>query len=704
MSEIVEKIKEESVNQLSQLVVTALVGQEKSAPSTYSKLGPAIDQIVETFNQQMIRHFDELMDKQAPRDAAVVDFETLSLVQEDELEVMVALEGMVNNSRNEHLPNFISFNTRLNSLFSDKRIDETTNPLDPDQIASAFQEAMRAATLSAQETLQVYRAFNENVLKQLRKILEAANKVLIDGGVMPDLGLEGPPKPTPPRARASREKRPADPISAFGTVEEEEFEEDDDAPELFSMMQNLMHPGAKAEADSGSAATAATGPGAAPVGEAPAGAPAPEGGVLPEGHVAVPIEQAAQLANQQFMVPAALVADGDAQGGGVMQPFQPDAGQQVQMVDQAKLMDILTSIQAKLDNSLPAAGAAAVPTAIDDVERLDISQSLGEILSSGEDEGIVNAVDRQSSDIINLVTLLYEAIWQDESVPIPIKELIGRTQITVIKVALSDTSFFDRENHPARVILNEFASAGIGWTEVESLADDPLYQEIQRQVTRIQNEYDGENTFFEDLIKEFRNFRAREAARTRQLEQSILKAKERNDRLEDIHELVTQKIEERLLGREIHPYAQALLEMHFHKFMVMLVLKEGPGGNAWKQAVNTIDVLLWTVSPHEQEEDRKRLETINPRLLNNLRKAFRIAGLEIPEIDDIIVKLQEVQQDSFEGLEPPPEPEEPEAPSEPELPSLDVVQQAADEGRDIPEPAPEPEPEPVTVEPEEGLL
>jgi hypothetical protein len=88
-------------------------------------------------------------------------------------------------------------------------------------------------------------------------------------------------------------------------------------------------------------------------------------------------------------------------------------------------------------------------------------------------------IRHQTSDIINLVTLLYDAIWQDESVPIPIKELIGRTQITIIKVALSDTDFFNRENHPARRILNEFASAGIGWTEVENLAKDPLYKEIE---------------------------------------------------------------------------------------------------------------------------------------------------------------------------------------------------------------------------------
>ena len=114
------------------------------------------------------------------------------------------------------------------------------------------------------------------------------------------------------------------------------------------------------------------------------------------------------------------------------------------------------------------------------------------MLKADQDDGVVNAVDRQSSDVINLVTMLYEAIWEDESVPIPIKELIGRTQVTIIKVALSDTEFFNRENHPARAILNEFAAAGIGWTEVEKLEEDPLYQKIQEQVNHILLEYDDD--------------------------------------------------------------------------------------------------------------------------------------------------------------------------------------------------------------------
>jgi hypothetical protein len=616
VSDIVDQIQKAAVSQLNKMAGQVIADTERQvvdAIGDFRALSEQSGEVLSRFINNLNHNFDELMDREIVKEEAVFNFETLSLVQEEELDVMVALEGMVNAARNEHLPVFISFNTRLASLFPRKRIDESTNPLDPQQVASAFLEALRPLGLDAQNSLTVYRAFNSEVLKRLDEVLSEANNILANSDVIPDLGIESSGKSMPAPARTGVRKD----VSGFGTVEEEAFNDEEDRPELFSIMQNLLHS------------------------EEPT---KPTGAV--EGTVVSP--QSGEFMIPTGMIPAITTGRSGEPGAPVpaMQPFQPQEGQTVQMVDQAKLMEILSNIQAELSSGAP----DAVPANMDEVEKLDISESLGEILQESQgDSGVVSAVDRQSSDIINLVTLLYEAIWQDPSVPIPIKELIGRTQITIIKVALADVEFFNNENHPARAILNEFASAGIGWTEVEALAEDHLYQKIKELVERILIDNRQDNEFFEELIQDFKAFRAQEAAQTRQLEQRIIKASGREERLDDIHQLVSEKIEERILGRELHPFVEELLKGPFNKFMVMLVLKEGPGSNAWKQAINTIDVMLWSVQPHEQDGDRDRLETINPRLLNNLRKAFRIATIESEEISELIAQLQAVQNETFLG-------------------------------------------------------
>jgi hypothetical protein len=89
--------------------------------------------------------------------------------------------------------------------------------------------------------------------------------------------------------------------------------------------------------------------------------------------------------------------------------------------------------------------------------------------------------------------------------------------------------------------------------------------------------------------------------------------------------------------------------------MELLVLNEGPDSSAWKQAINTIDVLLWTVEPHDQATDREKLDTVNPRLIKNLKKAFKIAAIEPDIIGVLISNLEKLQEETF------PEEEESEA-------------------------------------------
>jgi hypothetical protein len=618
VSEVVEKVQKASIRSLYRMAQEVLEDSSSALP-----LNQGRDDILIRFVENMHDKFDELLGKQQKK-TIVLDYESLSLVQEDELVNMVAIEGMISAARNLHLPSFISFNTRLNALFTNNRIDESTNPLDPQQISTAFSEALGPGDVSGGNLITIYRSFNEKILKKLDVLLRESNHILIEHGVIPNLGMDSAtPKPSDNATSARTSGRASQGIGmgTFGTVEEDPYDADTEQPELFSMMQGLLRPEAQSSAQNSGQPTVQLRQANLNSGAAGSGTP-----------------------RQQYAVPVSMIPGGYAPSESVMQTFQPAPGEQVQMVDQAQLMSILTNIQKTLDEKIISTGTSK---STDDIDELNISESLGDMLQQGRDEGVINAVDQQSSDVINLVNLLYDAIWQDESVPIPIKELIGRTQITIIKVALSDTTFFNKEDHPARMVLNDFAAAGIGWAEVDKLEEDPLYKKIQALVQRILSDYDGKIEFFENLVKDFRNFRTKEAATSRKLEQRILRAKERQERVEDIHELVTQKIGERALGRDVHKFVVDLLSGPFHKFMVMLVLKEGPGSNAWKQAINTIDVLLWSVQPHEHEGDKERLSIVNPRLLNNLRKAFRIAQLALADVDYLVSRLKEVQDETF---------------------------------------------------------
>jgi hypothetical protein len=531
-----------------------------------SGVSQATDQILSDFTDRVEASFEALSNdaKEVPIDQSII-FDGLGLGEDEERELLVAIEGMIAYARNEHLTSFISFNTRLNSLFEGNPVDEASNPLDPQQIAAAFKEAIRPLDLGPSDSLVLTRKFNSAVLRNLNLVLAEANQIFIDNGIIPDLLIDGIAKPRH-RARASRTQKTEE-TSQFG-LPEAESDDNDEQPELFSVVQDLLR-----------------------------STPAPD--------------------------------------------------QAVQVLDQEQLIAILTELQQSISQRT---AKQKVVTPQDGSARPmdEVHQTLGGMLQKEQQEGTIAAVDQQSADVVNLVSMLFEVIWQDESVPLPINELIDRTQISIIKVALADTTFFNDENHPARALLNEFAAASIGWSEVDDLKADVLYQKIEQIVDSVVNDYSDALGFFEDLVADFQAFRLAETEKAKQRAQRVSTVREGEARSRDAENLVSEKIEERVLGRDLDPFVRDLLEGPWHKFMVLLILKEGPGSNAWRQATNTIDVLLWSVQPHEQAGDRQRLESVNPRLLNNLRKAFRIASIDQNIIDSLIVKLRKKQEASFQ--------------------------------------------------------
>lgn len=633
LSKIITEVQEKTVTQLSELVKELLAEVNKDV----FPIQPAdLKDTISRFEEEINLLFNELQGK-AVKDNETeepIDFENLSLVLEEDMDVLVAAEGMVAAARNKILGSFISFNTRLNSLLKDQQVDESNNPLDPGNLLAAFKEATAPLGMNADRSLIVFRRFSKIVFAAIGNLLSDVNQILIDHKILPDLGDEPVLSPVRATGRAiPRSTRGQQGTENFGmpgteTAQPVSFQQGQVAnTELFNMMQNLMH-------------SPAGSPPSAPGYQASYGTAQP--GAVPG---AVP-GAAYDTGQRNYVVPAEILSPGLLQAHAA--PTQPN--QTVEVVDQKQLIGLLSNIQNTLAH-LPQMQPAAVQGPAAANESPDIQKSLAELLQADEKEGVINAVDRQSHDVIHLVTMLYEAIWNDDSLPIPIKELIGRTQITIIQVALTDTNFFNQEDHPARALLNEFAAAGIGWNEVENLKEDALYKTMSDQVQTILNDYDGGEHFFEELLSKFKTYRAKEVARSRRLEQRIKHSREGKTREEFARKLVTQRVEERLLGRVLNPFVKDLLDGSFHQFLVLLVLKEGPGSKAWTQAMNTIDVLLWSVQPHEQEDDRERLETINIRLFNNLERALRIASVDRETIDSTLETLKEVQQESFNDLD-----------------------------------------------------
>jgi hypothetical protein len=257
------------------------------------------------------------------------------------------------------------------------------------------------------------------------------------------------------------------------------------------------------------------------------------------------------------------------------------------------------------------------------------------------------AVGNQGSEVISFIDLLYRAIERENALPGPIKQLIGRTQIPVMKIAVSNPAFLSSDQHPARSLLEDIALAGVTWTSAEDVANDPVYRKAAEVVSQLGGAGALDDALLIRLADDFRKFQRREQGGHEALEQRIEDAVEAQERLKHINDYVNKKIRERLLKADLDLSIRELLDTHIHEFLVRLLLREGPGGAGWHPAMNTIDILIWSVQADKAEGDRDRFERINAKLVSNLDKILTLAGVSKTRKNRIMRQLRQVQDYTF---------------------------------------------------------
>ena len=629
--EIVLALKEAMLNLLSEAVGEALdaaypaLMRLPGASVNCGKLKNDKQGILDRFRQNAAKPFDELLGTKEEKVPAVLDYANLSLVAEDDLEAIIALEGMVSYARNADVTEYIKFNTRLDTLFFNTRIDESNSPMDPEQIGDAFQETMRPVSLKSTELLGVYREFNKHVFRELEKFLAEANRILKENGVLPDLGAEVRIKKIDRQRRV--EPRPQESAMERAFADESQpraTNTAEDTRQMYSLLQKLMHTVA---AQSTGAATAPQGSGVTPVTATATGQP--------------------QLASVQSMITGTGASQVSTASGGKT----PAAGlyqgmmigkQRVDIVGAKQVRSMLVDLMKSKDrlDSLETEETEGM---------LRLNDIVGDVLQQSGDDKTLKAIDSSASDTINLMHLLFEFIANDETVPSPMKSILGRTQIPLLIIALEDSRFFDNPNHAGRELVNELSTAGISWTESEKLAEDQMYLKMQEIVEKLSLEFRGNIDVIKELVEELLMFKRKQLLVSQKIERELRDSDERTARLDEISQYAKDKIRERVLDPDPDPFLVNFLDNYFQKFLVKVIVKEGPGGTSWKPIMNTLDVLLWTMKKNKTREEKKRFEKVNPRLLANLRKALTVAGSEEKEADELLRQLHEAQKASHES-------------------------------------------------------
>jgi len=323
--------------------------------------------------------------------------------------------------------------------------------------------------------------------------------------------------------------------------------------------------------------------------------------------------------------------------------------QAVPLVPATELVSALSTLQHLGLESLGAAELGALHPA-------DIREALFDRFSIGQGEGATKAIGPVESDIIDVVTMLFELVLEDRAIPDAMKVLIARLQIPVLKVALIDESFFGTIEHPARRLVNNLARASVGWSGQPDPAKDGYYAKVSSIVDRLLGEFNRDLGVFSELEAEFARYIEEEQRRARVAEERTAQITRGKEQLSMAKRRVAEEIDIRLKGAEsLAPVVHALLGEGWKDVLLLIYLRQGIDSDAWRDAVRLVDDLLWSTRPKVTFEERQELLQRIPEILRRLREGLNGISFDQQKMMTLLKELQGLHIACLRARSAPPE-------------------------------------------------
>ncbi|MDX1434689.1 MAG: DUF1631 family protein, partial [Gammaproteobacteria bacterium] len=329
-------------------------------------------------------------------------------------------------------------------------------------------------------------------------------------------------------------------------------------------------------------------------------------------------------------------------------------------------MEVLGNLTALQHGRAPQS-EGALPAIDPELLRAGNTNVLRELKSSEMTAGM----GRVDVIMFDVVAMMFDYILDDRNVPSAMKALIGRLQIPVLKISLIDKGFFSRKNHPARKLLNRLAQAATGWDEAHD-EGGAYYKRIEYFVKRILDEFEDSLDVFGTVLEELEKFLETQAQTAQQTTQSSTQAITERTRLAQARERSQTVITESLRGKPVPDVVQKFFQTRWKELLVYRHYEEGEEGTGWREAVQTMQHLIWSLVPKSTAEDRKKLLGLLPGLLNRVKAGMEHISLPVEERKHFLATLANHHLSAVRSAGAQSAPPAPVAP--PELPELPPIE------------------------------
>jgi hypothetical protein len=576
------------------------------------------------FYSEIARSFDTALlpsggkKEEGKEDETAFDFDidSLSLVEDENLEGSLAVQKLVDRLRGHNQNLFNAIDKRLAHLLLHHNGNTHEFPATPETICGAFSKVLGTLEMERQIRQIIFKLFEIHVVNELGGFYEELNVLLTDGGILPNVQTNRPWRGQVAQRNAS--PRGADTQAAQTTQDNT------------TAADNMAASGGNG-GGSHPQGGAATG-GAAPQGGTAVAGATPQGGTIPQQGVA-PSGASTQGSVQSADIDSGLLASLQSllnfQGSTGVIPIQPGVtaapGTTVSQVEPTQLLTGLTGLQHQQHAGGGAIDSASLKTMLAGVLQPEVGGTVG--------------FQNRESMLIDMIAMLFEFILEDTTIPDSAKAQISRLQIPMVKAALIDESFLAKKANPARQLLNRLAQASAA-LERQGSENSPLLEAVIKVVDTITDQFENDMSIFEQQLNYLTDVLEEQNKVDEQVSERITDAKAKKEDELRKYRRVEDAVRLRLSTVDAPAPIRNLLESTWWKVLVYTGIKHGTDSELWQQRNDFIDKLIESLKPREGKEELRNLMQLIPLVVGTLRKGMLEAGFSEEAIQQVLKVIE----------------------------------------------------------------
>ena len=250
--------------------------------------------------------------------------------------------------------------------------------------------------------------------------------------------------------------------------------------------------------------------------------------------------------------------------------------------------------------------------------------------------------------VIDVVGSLFDQILSDSRVPPQMAREIARLQLPVLRVALSDQTFFSTRRHPVRRFINRIASLANAFDDFDVGPGAKFLTRVRKLVDEIVEGDFDQIELYAAKVAELERFIAEqtEVAVEKSGAAVVLDQKESELRVQQRYMLQLQAA---LAPMSLPAYMQDFLAQVWSQALVLAVRRDGADSDRAKRYRRVGVDLVMSIQPKGSPAFRKKFLMQLPPLMKDLNEGMKLIGWPEQAQKEFFGKLLPAHAESLKG-------------------------------------------------------